>query len=522
MALILERRLSKDQVLELYLNDVWLGQRGSFAVHGVAEASRLFFAKDISQRVAERSGAHRRRHPVAAAAFAVRPSRSRQGAPRRRAAGDGRGRLRQRRGRRPRRAGTRADRRPRARVGGAVLRRLHQPGAAGQVQRHREHGRRLHDARPAPAAPRAGRRARRPDARRRAARQAQAAESAGGAHRHRPAHRRDPRDGRRPLLQPVAVQPRHQRPPAARIGLQAVRLPGRVRARATRKGAPTSRRRRSSSTSRRRSRSTTSRGSRATTRASTTARSRCGARSPTRATSRRSRSPRRPATARSRRSGARSAPARRRAPTPRSRSASSKRRRSRSRRRTRCSPTAARSARCAPSRGSSSGGQDVQIRSVATKTIARRDTTFLVTNMMRSVLNEGTAAGARARPASRPTPPARPARPTTCATHGSSASRQSSLTVVWVGLDDNQPLGLSGSTAALPIWTTFMTRALAGLDSPSFQTPEGIMFVDIDRDTGQLAGPACPRVFSESFIHRHRAARNLPAARQLTVRGTQP
>ncbi len=48
MALILERRLTKDQVLELYLNDVWLGQRGSFAVHGVAEASRLFFAKDIT------------------------------------------------------------------------------------------------------------------------------------------------------------------------------------------------------------------------------------------------------------------------------------------------------------------------------------------------------------------------------------------------------------------------------------------------------------------------------------------
>ncbi len=31
-----------------------------------------------------------------------------------------------------------------------------------------------------------------------------------------------------------------------------------------------------------------------------------------------------------------------------------------------------------------------------TKTIARADTTFLVTNMMRSVINEGTGAGARA------------------------------------------------------------------------------------------------------------------------------
>jgi penicillin-binding protein 1B len=48
MSLALERRLSKDQILELYLNDVSLGQRGSFAIHGVAEAARLFFAKDVS------------------------------------------------------------------------------------------------------------------------------------------------------------------------------------------------------------------------------------------------------------------------------------------------------------------------------------------------------------------------------------------------------------------------------------------------------------------------------------------
>jgi penicillin-binding protein 1B len=45
-----------------------------------------------------------------------------------------------------------------------------------------------------------------------------------------------------------------------------------------------------------------------------------------------------------------------------------------------------------------------------------------------------------------------------------------------------------------------MMRALAGRESPTFQTPEGVSFVDIDRDTGQLAGPTCPRVFSEAFL----------------------
>src|SRR5581483_9714202 len=47
-SLVLTSRASKDAILEMYLNDIPLGQRGSFAIYGVAEASRLFFAKDVS------------------------------------------------------------------------------------------------------------------------------------------------------------------------------------------------------------------------------------------------------------------------------------------------------------------------------------------------------------------------------------------------------------------------------------------------------------------------------------------
>ena len=69
------------------------------------------------------------------------------------------------------------------------------------------------------------------------------------------------------------------------------------------------------------------------------------------------------------------------------------------------------------------------------------------------------------------------------------------LTVVWVGFDDNQPVGLSGAQAALPIWTKSMARALAGRASVEFDVPDGVAFEDIDADTGKLATPACPRVF---------------------------
>ena len=74
------------------------------------------------------------------------------------------------------------------------------------------------------------------------------------------------------------------------------------------------------------------------------------------------------------------------------------------------------------------------------------------------------------------------------------------LAVVWVGFDDNTPLGLSGTQAALPIWTEFMKRALAGHPNLGFEPPEGISFVEIDRDTGRLALPTCPRVTTEAFL----------------------
>ena len=74
------------------------------------------------------------------------------------------------------------------------------------------------------------------------------------------------------------------------------------------------------------------------------------------------------------------------------------------------------------------------------------------------------------------------------------------MTVVWVGLDDNQALGLSGGQAALPIWLAFMQRALAGRADQRFEVPENISQVDIDRDTGATAISGCLRVFSESFL----------------------
>jgi penicillin-binding protein 1B len=131
--------------------------------------------------------------------------------------------------------------------------------------------------------------------------------------------------------------------------------------------------------------------------------------------------------------------------------------------------------------------------------VARRDTTFLVTNMLRSVINEGTAAGARsagfAFDAAGKTGTTNDLRDAWFA-----GFTPELLTVVWVGFDDNQALGLSGAQAALPIWTNFMIHALAGHENVSFEVPEGVAFVEIDRDIGKLAVPGCPRMLREAFL----------------------
>jgi penicillin-binding protein 1B len=49
ITLELEQRLSKEQIFEDYANDIYLGSRGSFRIHGFGEASEAFLGKDLSQ-----------------------------------------------------------------------------------------------------------------------------------------------------------------------------------------------------------------------------------------------------------------------------------------------------------------------------------------------------------------------------------------------------------------------------------------------------------------------------------------
>jgi penicillin-binding protein 1B len=74
------------------------------------------------------------------------------------------------------------------------------------------------------------------------------------------------------------------------------------------------------------------------------------------------------------------------------------------------------------------------------------------------------------------------------------------LAVVWVGYDGGDAHGLSGAEAALPIWADFMQQALDAYPQPAFTVPGGVAFADIDVTNGYLANRFCPTVARETFL----------------------
>ncbi len=78
--------------------------------------------------------------------------------------------------------------------------------------------------------------------------------------------------------------------------------------------------------------------------------------------------------------------------------------------------------------------------------------------------------------------------------------------VVWVGRDDNGPTKLTGASGALRIWGDIMT-SIENRPLPEFR-PEGVTEVWVDPVTGLLAGARCGRRVSVPF-----AVRGVPTAR---------
>lgn len=73
---------------------------------------------------------------------------------------------------------------------------------------------------------------------------------------------------------------------------------------------------------------------------------------------------------------------------------------------------------------------------------------------------------------------------------------------VWVGNDDYTPIGPheTGARAALPIWIDFMAKALPNTPRRSFDQPDDVVFVSIDPISGRAVQPDTPKAVDAAFI----------------------
>lgn len=124
---------------------------------------------------------------------------------------------------------------------------------------------------------------------------------------------------------------------------------------------------------------------------------------------------------------------------------------------------------------------------------------YIMTNMMEGVLNFGTAFPVRARGFNAPA-----AGKTGSSHDGWFAGYTSNLLcIVWVGYDDYSDLRLSGAATAAPIWAEFMKRAIAlpqYHDVQPFVQPTGVVDVRLDKITNKLATPSCPDNYTAAFV----------------------
>jgi len=125
---------------------------------------------------------------------------------------------------------------------------------------------------------------------------------------------------------------------------------------------------------------------------------------------------------------------------------------------------------------------------------------FLTTALMEAVINHGTGAGARSQYGF-----TAPAAGKTGTENDSwfAGFTSNLLCVVWVGNDDYSVLHMEGATAALPIWSEFMKKAVTlpqYSDVKDFTPPQGVVEETLDKATNLVADSSCPEDYTAWFL----------------------
>lgn len=141
---------------------------------------------------------------------------------------------------------------------------------------------------------------------------------------------------------------------------------------------------------------------------------------------------------------------------------------------------------------------------------------YLCVNLMETVIDHGTGEGARARGFYAP------AAGKTGTSHDGwfSGFTSNLLATAWVGYDNDSDLNLTGASAALPIWTQFMkeaTRLPGYTDVQQFSPPLGIITAPISRQTALLTANDPLAQPDEVFIDGTQPVSTAPASSIMTL-----
>lgn len=143
-------------------------------------------------------------------------------------------------------------------------------------------------------------------------------------------------------------------------------------------------------------------------------------------------------------------------------------------------------------------GRVLEKKSMAMKREFDAAPVFLATSMLKGVIDRGTGAGARSHGFTA----------VAAGKTGTTSNYRDAwfvgftpklLALSWVGYDDNTAVNLSGASGALPIWSRFM-KAVRPNGDGDFTGPPGVILVKVDPITGGLSDSSCPGGEFEVFI----------------------
>jgi penicillin-binding protein 1A len=143
-------------------------------------------------------------------------------------------------------------------------------------------------------------------------------------------------------------------------------------------------------------------------------------------------------------------------------------------------------------------GEIIEERQPSTERVISEDTAYIMTDLLKAVIQEGTGWRAKALK--------RPAAGKTGTTNDMRDAWFLGFTPhlavgAWVGYDDRKPMGKgeTGSRAACPMWLYFLKDVLKDRPVEDFTVPEGVVFAKIDASTGLLASQHSRQTVFQAF-----------------------